>query len=44
MSEVTRILEAVDQGQALAEEALLPLVYAELRRIAAQKMAAEPDG
>ena len=34
MTEVTRILNAIDQGDALAAEQLLPLVYDELRRLA----------
>ena len=41
MSEVTRILDALDQGEPLATERLLPLVYDELRRLAASKMARE---
>ena len=36
MSEVTRILSAIEQGDAHAAEQLLPLVYDELRRLAAQ--------
>ncbi len=44
MSEVTRILEAIQQGDANAAEELLPLVYEELRRLAAHKMANEPPG
>ena len=44
MSEVTRILSAIEQGDPAAAEQLLPLVYEELRRLAAVKMAAErPD-
>ncbi len=44
MTEVTRILSAIDQGDPKAAEQLLPLVYDELRRLAAQKMAQErPD-
>jgi RNA polymerase sigma factor (TIGR02999 family) len=44
MSEVTRILSAVEQGDPSAAEQLLPLVYDELRRLAAQRMAQEkPD-
>jgi len=39
MSEVTRILSAIDQGDARAAGQLLPLVYEELRRLAAQKLA-----
>ncbi len=44
MNEVTRILEAMQQGDARAGEQLLPLVYEELRRLAAYKMAGEAAG
>src|SRR5580765_2727357 len=44
MSEVTRILDAMGQGDAQAADQLLPLVYQELRRLAAYKMAGEPAG
>jgi RNA polymerase sigma factor (TIGR02999 family) len=44
MSEVTRILSAIDQGDPKASEQLLPLVYDELRRLAEQKMARETPG
>ena len=44
MSEVTRILSAIDQGEPHAAEQLLPLVYDELRRLAAHKMAQEKPG
>jgi RNA polymerase sigma factor (TIGR02999 family) len=44
MSEVTRILSAVEQGDPHAAERLLPLVYDELRKLAAQKMAREAPG
>jgi RNA polymerase sigma factor (TIGR02999 family) len=44
MSEVTRILEAIEKGNARATEELLPLVYDELRRLAAHKMANEAAG
>ena len=44
MSEVTRILSAIEQGDHHAAEKLLPLVYNELRRLAAQKMAQESPG
>jgi RNA polymerase sigma factor (TIGR02999 family) len=44
MSEATHILERAGQGDPKAAEELLPLVYAELRRLAAQKMSAEPSG
>jgi RNA polymerase sigma factor (TIGR02999 family) len=44
MTEVTRILSAIHQGDALAAEKLLPLVYEELRRLAGQRMAHEAPG
>jgi len=44
VSEVTRILEAVERGDPTAAEELLPLVYDELRRQAAARMALEPAG
>src|ERR671923_666672 len=44
MSEVTRILSAIEQGDPHAAEQLLPLVYDELRRLAAQRMAREKPG
>jgi RNA polymerase sigma factor (TIGR02999 family) len=44
MSEVTRILEAISRGDPQAARALLPLVYDELRRLAARKLAHEPPG
>src|SRR5262249_2840874 len=44
MIEVTRILSAIDQGDPHAAEQLLPLVYDELRKLAAQKMAQEKPG
>ena len=44
MTEVTRILSAIDQGDPLAAEQLLPLVYDELRRLAADKLAREASG
>jgi RNA polymerase sigma factor (TIGR02999 family) len=44
MSEVTRILCAVEQGDPHAAEELLPLVYNELRRLASQKIAQEKPG
>src|SRR5262249_18038774 len=40
-SEVTRILGAIEHGQPHAAEQLLPLVYGELRKLAAEKMAQE---
>ncbi|MBM3836356.1 MAG: sigma-70 family RNA polymerase sigma factor [Verrucomicrobia bacterium] len=44
MSEVTQILDAIQQGHAQAADQLLPLVYEELRKLAAHKMASEPPG
>jgi RNA polymerase sigma factor (TIGR02999 family) len=44
MSEVTRILTALEQGEPHAAEQLLPLVYEELRRLAAERMAQEKPG
>jgi RNA polymerase sigma factor (TIGR02999 family) len=44
MSEVTHILSAIEQGDPHAAEQLLPLVYDELRRLAAEKMAQEKPG
>jgi RNA polymerase sigma factor (TIGR02999 family) len=44
MSEVTRVLDRVQAGDPRAAEELLPLVYAELRSLAGQKMANEPSG
>src|SRR6516164_9433255 len=44
MSEVTRILSAIEQGDPSAAQQLLPLVYAELRELAAQKLAQEKPG
>ena len=44
MSDVTRILSAIDQGDPRAAERLLPLVYNELRRLAATKIARESPG
>src|SRR5262245_27261965 len=41
MSDVTRILAAIEEGDAHAAEQLLPLVYDELRKLAAQKLAQE---
>ena len=40
MSEVTRILSAIEQGDPHAAEELLPLVYDELQKLAAARMAA----
>ena len=44
MSEVTRILGAIEHGEQHAAEQLLPLVYEELRRLALEKMAHEKPG
>jgi RNA polymerase sigma factor (TIGR02999 family) len=44
MSDVTRILSQIEQGDLQAAEKLLPLVYDELRRLAAAKMAQEKPG
>jgi RNA polymerase sigma factor (TIGR02999 family) len=44
MSEVTRILSAIEQGDPHAAEQLLPLVYDELRQLATQKLAQEKPG
>lgn len=44
MSEVTRILSAIEQGDPSAMEQLLPLFYDELRKLAAQKLAQEKPG
>jgi RNA polymerase sigma factor (TIGR02999 family) len=44
MHEVTHILSAIEQGDAQAAEQLLPLVYDELRKLAAQKLAQEQPG
>jgi RNA polymerase sigma factor (TIGR02999 family) len=44
MKEVTRILSAIDRGEADAAEQLLPLVYGELRRLADQRLAQEKPG
>jgi RNA polymerase sigma factor (TIGR02999 family) len=43
-TDVTRILSAIQQGDPTAAEQLLPLVYDELRKLAAQKMAQEKPG
>ena len=44
MTDVTRILSAIEEGDAQAAERLLPLVYDELRKLAAAKMAQENPG
>lgn len=43
-SDVTRIINAIEQGDARAADRLLPLVYQELRQLAAQKLSQEPPG
>ena len=44
MAEVTQLLRAIDAGNPKAAEALLPLVYEELRKLAAARMSALPPG
>ena len=44
MTDVTRILSAIEQGDPRAAEQLLPLVYEELRKLAAQRLAQEKPG
>jgi RNA polymerase sigma factor (TIGR02999 family) len=44
MSEITRVLSAIEQGDPSAAEQLLPLVYDELRQLAAQRLADEKPG
>jgi hypothetical protein len=44
MSDVTRILSQIDQGDPAAADLLLPLVYDELRKLAAAKLAQEKPG
>ena len=44
MTDVTRILNAIEQGDAKATDELLPLVYDELRLLAARKLSHEPPG
>jgi RNA polymerase sigma factor (TIGR02999 family) len=44
MSDVTRILNAIEQGDAQAADKLLPLIYEELRLLAAQKLSQERPG
>jgi RNA polymerase sigma factor (TIGR02999 family) len=44
MTDVTRILSAIEAGDARAAEQLLPLVYNELRKLAAQRLAQEKPG
>src|SRR5262245_23292399 len=44
MSDVTRILNAIEAGDPTAADQLLPLVYGELRKLAAERMAREKPG
>src|SRR5262249_54023612 len=44
MSNVTQLLNAMEQGDPRAAAELLPLVYDELRRLASARLAAEPSG
>ncbi len=44
MNEVTQILNAIENGDNRASDDLLPLVYAELRKLAAQRLADQPPG
>jgi hypothetical protein len=44
MNEVTRILSGIERGDPRAAEQLLPLVYDELRKLAAHKLAQEKPG
>jgi len=44
MSDVTRILNAIERGDAKATDELLPLVYEELRLLAAQRLSHESPG
>lgn len=44
MSDITRVLHAISRGEQQASSDLLPLVYAELRRVAANRMAQETAG
>src|SRR5436190_14421890 len=44
MTDVTRILSAIEQGDPQASEQLLPLVYEDLRKLAAQRLAQEMPG
>ena len=44
MNEIPQMLERIQKGEPSAAEALLPLVYEELRKLAAQKMAREKPG
>ncbi|MSU37282.1 MAG: hypothetical protein EXS36_19740 [Pedosphaera sp.] len=44
MSDLTQLLNAIDEGDPTAADQLLPLVYGELRKLAAAKMAQEQPG
>ena len=44
VSDVTRILNAIERGDAQSTDELLPVVYQELRRMAAHKMSNQPAG
>ena len=44
MSDVTRLLQAIDNGQEHAVDQLLPLIYEELRKLAAAKLSKENGG
>lgn len=44
MHDITRVLEAASRGEAGAADRLLPLVYDELRKLAAARLASEPPG
>ena len=44
MHEITETLDAIDRGETLAASKLLPLVYDDLRKVAAQKLAHEKPG
>jgi RNA polymerase sigma factor (TIGR02999 family) len=44
MGKISRVVSAIERGDPAAAEQLLPLVYDELRRLAAQKLAREPSG
>ena len=44
MTDVTRILNAIEQGNKAATDELLPLLYEELRMLAARKLSQEPPG
>ena len=43
MNDISRVLQSMDQGDPRAAAALLPLVYEELRKLAAQKLAVDSD-